>query len=168
MQEDINIRKPAVTDGKAIWSLVRETGVLDLNSAYLYLLLCRDFSETCLVAERDGVLLGFVSGYRPPDRPDNIFLWQIGVSPRAQGLGLGKRLVHAFLATPGACGARTLETTISPSNAASRALFSAVARELGAGIDRHPGFLADDFPPGHEAEDLYLITPLLKPNEDLP
>jgi len=160
----VHVRPVSPGDGAAIWELVRASQVLDLNSAYLYLLLCRDFQDTCVVAEQSNRLLGFVSGYRPPRAPGVIFLWQIGVATAARGTGLGKRLVEAFLRAPGCRGAHSLETTVSPSNAASLGLFASVARDLGASLTRLPGFADSDFPAAdgrsHEAEDRYCIAPL--------
>lgn len=158
------IRAVKPEDGAAIWELVRDSKVLDLNSAYLYLLLCRDFGNTCVIAERNDQAIGFVTGYRPPDAADVIFLWQIGVADSVRGEGLGKRLIKAFLDAPGARGAHALETTVSPSNQASLALFNSIARDLGATMMQIDGFAADAFPTmtgvAHEAEDRYRISPL--------
>ncbi|MBK1727262.1 diaminobutyrate acetyltransferase [Halorhodospira neutriphila] len=156
----IACRRPRLEDGAAIHRLVQRTGVLDVNSCYLYLLLCREFADTCVVAEQAGRLCGFVTGFEPPQRPGAIFLWQVGVDPEAQGQGLGKQLVRAFLDTPGGRRAEALETTISPSNAASQALFRAVARERGAQLAASEYFREEHFPAGHEAEELYRIAPL--------
>lgn len=158
----IHFRSPTTADGAAIWRVVTESGVLDPNSCYMYLLLCKDFAETCVVAECQGRIVGFVTGYRPPARPDSIFLWQVGVDGSMRGRGLGKRLLAAFLQSPGAAGVNRLETTISPSNEASKALFASVARAIGAETTVTTGFTVADFPPDgeHEAEELYLIGPL--------
>lgn len=159
-QLDILFRNARLEDGAGIWEVVRDSGVLDLNSAYMYLLLAKDFGRTCVVAEHEGRITGFVTGYRPPERPDSIFLWQVGVDASMRGQGLGKRLVSAFLQSPGALGANLLETTISPSNEASKALFSAIARDLGTDMRVTEGFKESHFPEGgHEAEELYLIGP---------
>lgn len=159
--DQIIFRNPTVNDGAGMWTLVQETGVLDSNSAYMYILLATDFSDTCIVAEKAGKLVGFVTGYRPPKRPASVFLWQVGVHPSMHGQGMGKRLVAAFLNSRGAQGATLLETTISPSNGASRALFKGVARDLNADLRITTGFTEDHFPgDGHEAEELYLIAPL--------
>ncbi|RLK50160.1 diaminobutyrate acetyltransferase [Alkalispirillum mobile] len=160
--DGIVIRTPTIDDGGPMWRVVRDSGVLDLNSSYLYLLMATDFAETSVVAEMDGRVVGFVIGYRPPQRPDSIFLWQVGVDEAARGKGLGKRLLRAFLAAPGARGARLLETTISPSNAASRALFAAIARELGVDNLESEHFSEAHFLPdeGHEPEMLFRIGPL--------
>ncbi|MCO6440791.1 MAG: diaminobutyrate acetyltransferase [Nitrococcus mobilis] len=155
------MRQPDVNDGGGIWRVVKESNVLDLNSSYLYLLLAKDFAETCVIAELSGDVVGFVTGYRPPARPEVLFLWQIGILPSMQGRGLGKRLVTSFLQSPGAQGATLLETTVTPSNAASRALFLAIARQLGVECRISPCFSASQFPdPGHEEEELYRIGPL--------
>lgn len=159
MDNDTIFRNPVVADGAEIWRIVRDSGVLDLNSAYLYLLLCKDFHQTCVVAEQDGRLVGFATGYRPPGREDVIFLWQIGIDASQRGQGLGKRLLARFLRNAAADGATLLETTISPSNAASQALFRGAARDLGTDCRVLPGFTADQFPSGHEAEELYRIGP---------
>lgn len=158
---DVVFRAPNPDEGGAIWRLVRDTGTLDLNSSYLYLLLARDFADTCIVAVRDGELLGFASGYRRPVDPTVIFLWQIGIAPTAQGQGLGKRLLSNFLNQTGALTADWLETTIAPDNAASEALFTGMAEHMGVQWQKYPCFSADDFPEtGHADEILYRIGPL--------
>jgi len=158
--QGIRLRSPDATEGGAIWAVARDTGTLDLNSSYLYMLLARDFADTCVVAEQDDQLVGFVTGYRRPRQPEVLFLWQIGIHPDFQGKGLGKRLVGAFLRQPGADRASVLETTVSPDNASSRALFESIARDLGTGCHVKPCFAAEDFPEaGHEAEDLFTIGP---------
>jgi len=43
----LKFRKPCAQDGAGIWDLVRETEVLDLNSAYCYLMLGKYFPDTC-------------------------------------------------------------------------------------------------------------------------
>lgn len=160
MNPNIIFRTPTVADGAGIWRIVQESGVLDLNSAYMYLLLSKDFADTCIVAERDNQLVGFATGYRPPKRPDSIFLWQIGIDAALRGQGLGKQLLIRFLLNEGAQDAKYLETTISPSNEASQNLFQGLARDLKTNCDVSPGFTEQQFPSGHEAEELYRIGPL--------
>src|SRR5690606_21109240 len=159
MNQEIEFRLPCVDDGAAIWRIVRDSGVLDLNSSYLYLLLCKDFADTCIVARMDDRLVGFATGYRPPSRDDVIFLWQIGVDARLRGQGLGRRLLAHFLSTPGAVDATYLETTIAPSNQPSQRLFRGLARDLGVACQTAPCFDESHFPGSHEAEHLYRIGP---------
>jgi L-2,4-diaminobutyric acid acetyltransferase len=162
----ITFRGTTTADGAEIWRLVRESGVLDENSCYAYLLLCRDFADTCLVAERVGEIVGFVTAYRPPNRSESIFVWQIGVAAAARKQGLGKRLLKQLLARPACSDVRFLEATVSPSNRASRRLFESVAEELGVACDVSAGFAASDFryqDADHDAEDLFRIGPLDRP-----
>lgn len=146
----MNIRKPNLADGQLIWNLVRESRVLDQNSAYCYLLQCRDYSETCAVAEDAEGLAGFVTGYCPPSNPEIWFVWQIGVAARARGQGVAKRLLWDVLGRHD--DLQHIEATISPSNQASRALFASLARELSVPLRETNGFEASLFPEGHESE----------------
>ena len=56
----VSIRMPEAKDGKDIYALVKESGTLDANSEYAYLLLGEHFKETCVIAEEGGKLAGFV------------------------------------------------------------------------------------------------------------
>lgn len=153
----MKIRQPTLGDGVDIWNLVRETGVLDVNSAYCYLLQCRDYADTCAVAVDQTGLAGFVTGYRLPANPGVWFVWQIGVNPRVRGRGLAKKLLLAVLGRHD--DLVQIEATISPTNKVSRALFSSLARELGVPLRESPGFEADLFPRGHEPEPRIQIGP---------
>ena len=162
-KQEFTLRCPTVDDGAAISQLVRETGVLDENSAYAYLLLCRDFSRTSLVAERDSQLAGFVTAYRPPQRPQTLFVWQIGVSQSARRLGLGLRLLSDLVARcrDDESAIEFVEATVARSNTASRRLFDALAEQLRLPLTTTEGFTEANFPPGgHEAEPLICIGPL--------
>jgi len=165
---DVGLRTPSVRDGSEIWRLTSRCPGLDLNSPYCYLLLCRHFSETCLVAEADGTLKGFITGYLPPGQPDTIFVWQIAVAPDSRRLGLGRRLVDALLDRALRAGVRFLEATVTPSNEASRRLFRAVARDWGARYQESklfdPELFPDDNtgPDAHEPELLLRLGPLVR------
>src|SRR5699024_86488 len=58
-----HFRKPTKEDGAAVWNLINDMGVLDLNSSYSYIMWCEIFAETSIVAERDGETVGFISGF---------------------------------------------------------------------------------------------------------
>ncbi|MGC2857167.1 diaminobutyrate--2-oxoglutarate transaminase [Novispirillum sp. DQ9] len=166
----LTFRRPTHRDGAAMWRLVKASGALDENSAYAYLMMGEWFADTCVVAEErlpggDRRLAGFVMGFVPPNQPDTAFVWQVGVDPRQRGRGLGTRLIRQFIdrAPAGVC---FLEATVTPSNAASEALFRASARTFGAGIQVRDLFAAAAFPPeactgaGHEPERLFRIGPI--------
>lgn len=158
----VYFRHPTVDDGAAIWQLVEDAGTLDRNSSYLYLLLCRDFADCCAVAEHDGQLQGFTTGFRSARRPEVWFLWQVGVAASARGQKLAGRMAHFILNTQVAGGVRYLETTVAPSNEASRALFAGIARRLDTELAESELFTEPQFPASegvHEAEPLLRIGP---------
>ena len=149
-------------DGARMWRLVRDSEALELNTAYAYLVMCRDFGHTSVVAERDGRVIGFVMAYRPPRDPDVIFVWQIGVDAVARGQGVAGTLLRKLVALPGCHGVRYLETTVAPSNRASLELFSSFARRKRVAMTKAGGFAAAEFPEAdeaHEPEDRYRIGP---------
>jgi L-2,4-diaminobutyric acid acetyltransferase len=159
------LRPPQGSDALAIRALVAETGVLDLNSTYAYLLLSTDFAQTSIVADIDGELRGFITGYRPPPRPDVLFVWQVAVAPAAQRTGLAATMLDALVdrvRTENNGGPLTVEATVSPGNASSRAFFGAFARRHGVPLTEHPHFTAAQLDPGgaHEDEPLLRIGPL--------
>ena len=96
--EAIKLRAPLPADGSRVWALIEATPALDSNSLYANLLQCSDFSDTCALAERAGEVVGWMSGYIPPAKPDTLFVWQICVSDAARGQGAGKRLIEDVLA----------------------------------------------------------------------
>jgi L-2,4-diaminobutyric acid acetyltransferase len=113
VQTETILRNAGPDDGAALWRLVRECRPLDENSAYAYMMWAREFSDTTLVAERDDELIGFVTAFRPPSRPDSIFLWQVGVGKAGRGEGLASRLLDALLQVPGE-PVRFVEATVDP------------------------------------------------------
>ena len=167
-QRAIEVRSPRVKDAAEIWRLVSDCGVLDVNSPYAYLLICRDFSATSLVATMAGRLVGFVAAYIPPRRPDVIFVWQIGVSPTARGQGLARSLLVELLALPACRDVTFLEATVTPSNTASRRLFESLARTFGGELYLGPGFSTDDLGTArHEPENTVRISLIGSRHEDL-
>ena len=161
----VSFRTPTLLDASEIWRLTAESGVLDLNSRYSYLLWCRDFSETCVLACRDAQVVGFVTAYRPPPRPASVFVWQIAVAEEARGQGIAADLLHALLSLPACRDAAFLEATVTPSNNASRRLFQSFAESQNAACHIERGFTVAMFggEDDHEQEDLFRIGPLRRP-----
>lgn len=162
--DNVILRQPEVADGAAIWSLIRSTDVLDVNSAYSYLMLSKFFAETCVVAEANKQIVGFVSTFRLPNQPEVLFVWQIAVSDAHRGRGLAKSMLNEVLNRKAAKGIRFIQATISPSNKPSQALFHSFARDHGT---KCTAFEAEGFPDhvfptgsGHEAEWMFRVGPL--------
>lgn len=157
---DIVYRPATPTDGREMWRFVQEAGTLELNQSYAYILLCQHFGNTCLVAETDEKMVGFVLAYVPPRQPDTVFVWQIGVAREVRGRGVGLHLLRHLLALDGCRNVQYIEASITPSNKASQSLFRAFARKWGVSCRKLPFFPSEFFPEKHEPEYLYRIGPL--------
>lgn len=152
------LRKPRSTDGSAIWELVRECTPLDENSMYCNLVQAEHFSDTCVVAEMGDDIVGWISGHMIPNE-DALFVWQVAVSPRARGLGLGRRMLEHLIGRDACAEADRLNTTITKDNEASWALFRSFAREVGGEISDKAHFKRDThFDGQHATEHMVTIT----------
>jgi L-2,4-diaminobutyric acid acetyltransferase len=156
----LRLGRPRIDEGADIHRLVAECRPLDLNSAYLYLLLAHHFADTCIVARSGERAVGFVSAYQPPGRADTLFVWQVAVAPEMRGRGLAGRMLRALLRRDALRAVTRLETTVSPGNAASRMMFRKLADYLGAPLAERALFQAEHFgPTAHEDERLVAIGP---------
>lgn len=162
--QEILVRNPGAGDAAAVWRLVEGSQILDHNSFYCYFMLCHFFSSTCAVAELRGEVVGFVTGFCPPDRPDTLFVWQVRVEAAARGRGLARRMIEFVLHDPSDRPIRFVEATISPDNQASQALFRSLAKAYNTHMVKIDGFLPTSMYPVeagvHEQEDLFRVGPL--------
>jgi L-2,4-diaminobutyric acid acetyltransferase len=124
------------------------------------MLVCTHFQDTSVVAEADDQVMGLVSGYLDPKQPDTLFVWQVAVDASLRGQGVALRMLKSLLERPSLRHVRFIETTISPSNAASQNLFKRLASQLHAEITDRPYFDKSLFGgEAHEDEYLYRIGP---------
>ncbi|WP_125078472.1 diaminobutyrate acetyltransferase [Mycobacterium sp. P7213] len=180
--DHVRLRTPTVADGQALWQMAVDSAALDVNSPYAYLLWCRDFASTSVVAEVEGEaggsarldagepklgpphkLGGFVTGYRRPEDPQTLMVWQVAVNAAHRGAGLAGRMLDHLASTQVTRGVTHLETSITPDNEASRRLFGAFARRWDAPLECSVLFGADLFAESHLAEELFRIGPLRVP-----
>ncbi|MFD7923159.1 diaminobutyrate acetyltransferase [Streptomyces sp. NPDC059740] len=162
MPEGFKLDTPRAEDGATIWRIARDSQVLDLNSSYSYLLWCRDFAATSVVArDAHGEPAAFVTGYVRPDRPDTLVIWQVAVDDAYRGHGLAAALLDGLaFRVARERGVTYLETTVTSSNTPSNRLFASFAARHGAQHRREELFTEDLFPEkGHEAELLHRIGP---------
>ena len=153
------IRNVQVEDIAEVYKmLVANRPYVGLNSRYTYFLLAKDFSDTCVVAEHEGKIVGFSTGYVPPNRRDTFFNWETVVKRGYRGYGLQKRLLlHQIKMADVAY----FEGTVNPSNDASKRSFVKLAELLKTKVDAKVLFSEEDFGnDGHEAEVLYRIGPI--------
>ncbi|KMP10539.1 hypothetical protein UR09_05795 [Candidatus Nitromaritima sp. SCGC AAA799-A02] len=157
----MQLRKPSLEDGPRMFDLARSAGNLDVNSCYHYLLLSQKFAETCAVAVQGEKLMGFATGFRDPNKPEILFIWQVAVSDDFRNGGVAKAMLNHILQRNFSPPIQFLEVTIAPSNKASQALFQSLANELNCSIENESLISADLFPEnGHEPESLFRIGPL--------
>lgn len=161
LAESIELATPSAKDAAAVHELISRCKPLDLNSTYAYLLLCHHFADTCVVARYENAVVGFISGYVLPNDPQTFFVWQVAVDPEARGARLGARMLdHLLRREPVATTARFMETTVSPSNTASRRMFQRLANEISAPIEQQMLFDRTAFGnEEHEEEVLLKIGP---------
>lgn len=169
---ELFFRSATTTDGARMWAFVKEHGVLELNSAYCYMLMATHFGQHCMIAESaaqadtnaEKHLAGFVLSYRPPQNSQELFVWQIGVHPAMRGRGLAKRMLQQLLTLPANRGVQYITASVATDNEPSRALFRGFARDVNVACDESDFFTSEMFPSGpdggHAAEDLFRIGPL--------
>ena len=153
------LRRPDATDGAAIWALVKTCKPLDENSMYCNLVHADHFRDTGVIAEMDGEVVGWISGHMIPDKQE-LFVWQVAVSPKARGLGLGRRMLIELIERDACNDATHLKTTITRDNAASWALFESLARKIGGELDDAPHFKRDTHFDGRHATEHMVTIPL--------
>lgn len=134
--------------------------MLDVNSRYAYLLWFRDFAGTSVVARRDDRPVGFVTGYRRPEVPRTLVVWQVAVDRAVRGRGIAGAMLDVLV--DGVPDVDHLETTITPDNEGSIALFTAFANMRNAEVRSGELFGSELLGVGHEPEHLYRIGPITK------
>ncbi|GAA2574146.1 diaminobutyrate acetyltransferase [Pseudonocardia hydrocarbonoxydans] len=148
---------PTTADGVALWKIATASRALDVNSRYAYVLWCRDFAATSIVARLDDRVVGFVTGYLRPERPDTLFVWQVAVDEAARGRRAAATMLDDLVAR---VGVPYLETTVTDDNAASLAMFSGLAERTGAPMERTALFGPAELGAEHDPEFLYRIGPM--------
>jgi len=155
------IRAPQADDGVRIHDLVRGCPPLDENSLYCNLIQCIHFAETCAIAEDEGRLVGWISGYRLPRDPSALFVWQVAIASEARGVGLAIRMVDDILARPANRDLRRIEASVTPSNLASTSMFQRLARHRNADLEWSTWLdRFDHFEDRHDTEWLLRIEPV--------
>ncbi|MCF6328940.1 MAG: GNAT family N-acetyltransferase, partial [Henriciella sp.] len=87
---EITYREPEREDGSKIWNLIKACPPLDENSIYCNVIQCDLFSDTCVVAEFNGAIVGWISALIEPQNKNTLFVWQVAVSQNFRGFGIAK------------------------------------------------------------------------------
>ncbi|KAF0675043.1 diaminobutyrate acetyltransferase [Profundibacterium mesophilum] len=166
MSEATNIRAPKITlrqpngeDGSDVWELIRKCRPLDENSMYCNLIQCDHFGETCVLAEIDGRIGGWISAYLLPGDDETLFVWQVAVDEIARGQGLGRKMLLSLLERDVCANVQRIQTTITKDNEASWALFGSFADRTDADLESEAHFKRDvHFDGAHATEHMVTIT----------
>lgn len=156
--DTIIFRKPTAEDGGAIWQLIQNCKPLDENSMYCNLIQCDHFADTCVVAELDGEIAGWISAYVLPGDAETLFVWQVAVAGIARGRGLGRRMLTELLEREECVQVQRMQTTITKDNDASWALFNSFADRMDADLSHEAHFKKDvHFNGAHATEHMVTI-----------
>lgn len=153
------IRVPKKEDGKHIFKLIKDGGVLDLNSQYLYLLQTTHFQNTCCVIEDQNNIIGFVSGYYLPKDSKKLFIWQVAVKKEYRGQNLAFLMINDIVKRE---DINYILSTVSPSNNSSKRVFEKCANYYNTKIEKSTLFSLEDFISSHEEEIQFKIGPINK------
>lgn len=153
-------RAPRVHDAATIWRMAPQRGTSEHDSCYAYVLLCAHFSDTGVVAEADGAVVGYALAYRIPARQHELFLWQLGVAGGQDAAALTTRVLEELLSRRACADARFLCMTCSPHDLELRERVQQFARRRGVRCAIEPCFPATLFAEPRVDEDLLRVGPL--------
>lgn len=157
----ITYRRPESSDGQKIYQLIKSSPPLDLNSLYHYLIFCHYYNETSIIAEVGNDVIGFISGFITPTDSKKLFIWQVVVDASCRGKGVSLKMLSELVSRQSCRSIEYIETTVTPSNSASRAMFASFAKVYEADIKESVLFPSTLFGnEGHEEEVLFSIGPL--------
>lgn len=160
-QDKIHTRKPKADDGYDIHQLIANSPPLDLNSVYSYYLLCKHYRDSCVIAEYQNQIVGFISAYPLPQQPQTLFIWQVVVDQAYRGQRIAWRMLSSLVQRYQQTELQQVEATVNPSNTASRGLFERLAVEQNTMLQEEVFLDATAFgtKDNHESE-LLLRVPL--------
>ncbi|WP_304508617.1 GNAT family N-acetyltransferase [Anaerotignum sp.] len=96
---------------------------------YIYWMLGKYFPSTCLVAEENGQVLGYIGALLSAEKR-KIFIWQIAVKSEERGRQIGRKLLQSVLLTAGDMGIMQLEIAINDKNSSCRHMVEKLVQDL--------------------------------------
>ena len=154
------LRRPEKKDAAEIYALLQPyKPYVGTSPCYTYLLICEHFRDTSAVAiKAGGEIIGFTSAYYPPNKPNNLFLWEIGVKKGYHGNQLYIHMVQAIYER---CRPMYIEATVNPSNTSSIKRLKKLANLFNSDLTTDILFPSKCFgKQDHEDEVLYCIGPI--------
>lgn len=159
---ELQPQTPVDEDAVSMWSLVKSTPEIDHNSAYCYMIWCRDFGSTTRVIRSAGEVVAFITGYVRPEAPNTLMIWQQVISPTYRGTGLGIKLLHA-VADPliESANIRFVEATVSAVPSPPARTLEKLGASYCAPATSTELYSSNMFPePGHAPEILVRVGPI--------
>jgi L-2,4-diaminobutyric acid acetyltransferase len=153
------VRDARTEDIPGIVALVAQCGpYLNPHAAYIYLIDCRYFAETCAVALIEGTIVGWCSMI-PVDR-ETYFLHQLGTVPEVRGRGIAFSLFSYLLGKLRLWHGDSfrLEFTADRRNRTVHRLNRKIAETFALSLEKLP----DSPPPLNDGceEEFYAMTPI--------
>ncbi|MBP1997022.1 GNAT family N-acetyltransferase [Paenibacillus eucommiae] len=72
------------------------------------------FRETCLLAEENGKMIGFIMGFLSQTKPDEAYIRIVMVDPAWRGKGVGRALYEKFFKNTEVLGRNTIRCVTAP------------------------------------------------------
>lgn len=140
---EIKIRHAEASDYPQVISVVNEWWSGRRMADMLPRLFFVHFKDTSLVAERNGGVVGFITGFVSQTFPDEAYIHFIGIHPDFRKAGLARALYERFFEIAANLGCHTVRCVTSPVNTASIAFHQRMgfsARRSDRMIDGVPFF----------------------------
>lgn len=111
-----------------VLKLMRSSSGIDHHTDYTLWQAAHFDPELFFIALVDNRIAGYLFGR---STKESVLLWQIAVDTKDRGKGIGKKLVSALISSAKKNDFRSIITTITPDNIASKVTISAAAKSSG-------------------------------------
>jgi len=119
----LQIRKADEKEFPSVYNFVSSCKPLESYPEHFYKIMLRYFGNSCIIAEFNGEIVGFVMGFTSQVDDKKLFLWQIGVANLLRGNEIAKMLLEKFEKVAKKLGCKRIEVTVDPENIPSQKLF---------------------------------------------
>ncbi|WP_100333460.1 GNAT family N-acetyltransferase [Bacillus alkalisoli] len=97
------------------------------------------FTNTSFIAEKDGVIVGFLIGFLSQSQPEEAYIHFVGVHPDYRKHQIGKELYHQFFHVVKGNGSNVVRCVTSPVNKVSIAYHTKMGFEIEIGDSKVDG-----------------------------
>jgi len=132
------LRSPGAEDGETVASLARSDRHRTLGSLLGDLSAFECFSNTSIIAELGGEIVGAVVAYVPPYDPETLEILQVVVAGDRENEGLASLMLGHLMRRDACAGISRVATTISSADERTWALFRRFARWQGSRMEISP------------------------------